>query len=98
MDTRLWPTILLSNTSICNLLISLGKADGGKWDRISTRIAVTWGTKECHNYIQSLIFDDRPGGRQGFPLNIAMLIHEISHEHLRFYMPPSDVWSETLMR
>ena len=93
MDTKLWRTCLTSNTSICDIVVKLALIDDGKWLRIANKIEALWGTKECHVYIQSLLFDDRHD-RQG----LLQLIYQIDHEHRAFYEPPVSVWDTTLLR
>ena len=97
MDTKLWQTSLTSNTSICDIVVKLALIDDGKWLRIANKIGALWGTKGCHVYIQSLLFDDRHD-RQGFPLQVLQLIYQIDHEHRAFYEPPVSVWDTTLLR
>lgn len=98
MDTKLWPTSLTSDITAYDLILELGSTNDGKWSRIADRIATLWGTLQGHEYINSLLFDDRPTVRQGFPINVLSLLHAIQHEHFRYFSPPESVWDPTFMK
>lgn len=98
MDTKPWRMTSNLPTSTSELLKNLRLADNGKWIRIAEKIEILWGTKECHHYLKSLMFNDRPTPRQGFPAAISDFIFLIAEEHKQFYEPPGDIWSESLLR
>jgi hypothetical protein len=63
------------------LLDKLSAIDGGKWKRIAFELASRWGTVDGEKYITNLLIDDRPGHRQGFPIEVIGLLTEIALLH-----------------
>lgn len=57
-----------------------------QYAKIASRISLIWGTKECNDYLHSLIITDRDD-RQGFPPHIfeqllkLYLYHEDKYVH-----------------
>lgn len=56
-----------------------------EYPRIATTIKVQWGTKECHDYLNLLVFDVRDGSREGFPKHVFSALLELSLCHDRLF-------------
>lgn len=75
-----------------------------QFPHIKEKLLLLWGSRECMEYLQSLIeysvSTDR-SGRQGFPfhavveLNIIRRVHhrDFSHEDTTFAMRQNDIWN-----
>ena len=64
---------------------------------IGQKINQLWGSDDLHNYLGSVIFDER-GGRQGFPENIASALFRIYEGHKSLFPEKSggDIWDVIL--
>ncbi len=51
------------------------------FERIDRRIIALWGTKDCRNYLNSLLTDTRNDTRSGFPPVIAKELFRLLHNH-----------------
>ena len=65
--------------------------------RIVEKIIQLWGSIELHNYLDSIIFDER-GGRKGFPEPISAALFRIYETHGDLIKIPknNDVWDAIL--
>ena len=65
--------------------------------RIFEKITQLWGSVELHNYLDSIIFDER-GGRKGFPEPISAALFRIYETHGDLIKIPKngDVWDAIL--
>lgn len=51
------------------------------FERIHLRIEALWGTRDCRDYLNTLLTDTRDGTRTGFPPHIAKELFRLLHEH-----------------
>jgi len=57
-----------------------------KYPHIQKRLSILWGMKDCRNYLESMILDDRVGDyRTGFPFDVMMTIEALIDLHDRQY-------------
>ena len=67
----------------------LQKIEQQNFKRISDAIKVLWGHKECDDYLNKQIIDER-GNRQGFPhevLSALLKLHGIHSQEFKFNEP-----------
>lgn len=73
------------------LLNELTDLGAGKWDRIAKSVEFFWGSKEGHEYLNSLMKNDnRERPRAGFPLEVVSIILSLIKLHLIAYTPPPE--------
>jgi hypothetical protein len=51
-----------------------------QYPNVGKKIAQLWGSVDLHNYLNSIVFDER-GGRHGFPENIVSALFRVSEAH-----------------
>lgn len=60
--------------------------EDGNFKRIADSIRFLWGNKECDDYLNKIIIDDR-GNRAGFPFaigNALLALHKMHMEEFQF--------------
>jgi hypothetical protein len=69
-----------------------------RFPRIANQLCLLWRRpRQCEEYMQGLLVDER-GGRQGFPLKVALEIAQLA-EHYRVIYPYSQsVWDSAGQR
>lgn len=69
------------------------------FQRISDAIEFLWGNKECADYFQKLIIDDR-GDRAGFPREALLALLKLHNIHTKQFNfdDPNDKFAITLGR
>lgn len=97
----LQPKLNVAETTIDFILPSLdlllSSLDSFGFSRISDRIKVLWGTRECSDYLRELVLDTR-GRRKGFPVEVFETILEIYNLHYDIFysdiaQESPDIWS-----
>ena len=56
-----------------------------RFPHISKKIEVTWGHKECSEFINRLLTDSRDGKRQGFPPEVGKALFKLMALHDELY-------------
>jgi len=64
---------------------------------IGKKITQLWGSVDLHNYLNSIVFDER-GGRHGFPEAIVSALFRVSEAHKTLVPVKSggDIWDVIL--
>lgn len=68
-----------------------------QFPNIGKKIAELWGSGDLHNYLNSVVFDER-GGRHGFPEPVVSALFRISEAHKTLFPAKSggDIWDVIL--
>ena len=52
------------------------------FERIHVRVVALWGSKDCREYLNTLLTATRNGTRSGFPPHIAKELFRLLHNHM----------------
>jgi hypothetical protein len=68
-----------------------------QYPNIGKRITQLWGSADFHNYLNTIVFDER-GGRHGFPEAVVSALFRISEAHktLDPVKSDGDIWDVIL--
>ena len=67
-----------------------------KFPHIAKKVKATWGSAECHTFLNSLIGDSRDGKRKGFEPHDAKTIFALLQRHDEVY-PAFDTTKDTVI-
>jgi hypothetical protein len=70
-----------------------------QYPKVGEKIQKTWGSAGLHNYLESIIFDER-GGRHGFPESVVSALFRIYEGHTTLLpeIKRGDIWDVILER
>jgi len=70
-----------------------------KYPDVGKKISQNWGSSRLHDYLNSIIFDER-GGRQGFPEQIGSALFRVHEGHSTLFpeIKRGDIWDVILDR
>lgn len=72
-----------------------------QFPRISVKIEHTWGSKECYDYLNGLLFDTRDNTRNGFSKDVCCAIAKLQMQHnVEFpqFSGSDDVWGSNYFK